>query len=63
MRLMLKVNALLPLPAMTGATYGYNALGQRISKHVTYPVAEVEKRFVYDENGRLIGEYGDHTRE
>lgn len=46
----------------TAATYGYNALGQRISKTASYPQASVE-RFAYDEAGQLIGEYGTTNRD
>ncbi len=36
------------------ATYGYNALSQRVSKNV----GSVVTYFVYDEAGHLLGEYG-----
>jgi len=45
------------------ADYAYNALGQRISKDSTYPIASSHQRFVYDESGHLLGEYGDQVRE
>ncbi|MBB5357740.1 RHS repeat-associated protein [Rhodanobacter sp. ANJX3] len=46
----------------TVGTYGYNALGQRISKVATLPTA-VSQRFAYDEQGNLIGEYGTTNRD
>lgn len=42
------------LNASTIASYTYNAKGQRVSK----TVGSVTTRFVYDEEGHLIGEYG-----
>lgn len=38
------------------ATYGYNAVGERVYKHTTWPNTE-GRRFTYAENGRLLGEY------
>ncbi len=46
----------------TVGTYTYNALGQRVQKVATQPVASTE-RFNYDEAGRLTGEYGSNTRD
>ena len=46
----------------TVGTYGYNALGQRISKVATLPAA-LSQRFAYDEQGNLIGEYGTTNRD
>jgi RHS repeat-associated protein len=40
----------------TVGTYTYNALGQRIQKIATAPIA-ISQRYVYDEQNRLIGEY------
>ncbi len=40
----------------TVGTYAYNALGQRIQKVATTPVA-ITQRFGYDEQNHLIGEY------
>jgi RHS repeat-associated protein len=41
----------------TAATYTYNAFGERIAKAVTIPSA-VNQRFVYNEAGQLVAEYG-----
>jgi RHS repeat-associated protein len=41
----------------TAATYSYNTFGERIAKAVTVPSA-VNQRFVYNEAGQLVGEYG-----
>jgi RHS repeat-associated protein len=41
----------------TAATYTYNAFGERIAKAVTVP-SEVNQRYVYNEAGQLVGEYG-----
>jgi RHS repeat-associated protein len=46
----------------TVGTYIYNAFGQRISKVATLPRADT-KRYVYDEVGHLIGEYGTTYRD
>lgn len=46
----------------TVATYTYNALGQRVAKSATYP-ATLNQRYVYDENGLLVGEYGSGKRD
>ena len=46
----------------TVGTYSYNALGQRIGKAATLPNA-ITQRFVYNEQGSLIGEYGTNTRD
>jgi len=43
-------------------TYTYNALGQRVAKVATVPAA-TSQRFVYDESGQLISEYGSNTRD
>ncbi|URL59855.1 RHS repeat protein [Luteibacter flocculans] len=43
-------------------TYVYNALGERLSKTVTTPAAATT-RFIYDENSRLLGEYGATARD
>nr|WP_221262318.1 DUF6531 domain-containing protein [Rhodanobacter sp. ANJX3] len=40
----------------TVGTYTYNAMGQRIQKVATSPVA-ITQRYAYDEQGNLIGEY------
>lgn len=44
------------------ATYTYNPMGQRVAKFVTVPTA-MTKRFVYDENDRLLAEYGTAERD
>ena len=41
------------------ATYAYNALNQRVQKTVNGTAT----RFVYDEASRLMGEYGEQSRE
>lgn len=46
----------------TVGTYTYNALGQRIGKVATFPLA-VTERFAYNEAGQLIGEYGTSNRD
>ena len=46
----------------TVGTYTYNALGQRIGKVATFPQS-VTERYVYDEAGQLIGEYGTTNRD
>ncbi|WP_177229299.1 RHS repeat protein [Dyella sp. OK004] len=46
----------------TVAIYSYNAIGQRITKNVTFPQA-ISQRFAYDENSQLIGEYGTTNRD
>jgi len=43
-------------------TYVYNALRERLSKTVTMPAAATT-RFIYDENSRLLGEYGATARD
>jgi RHS repeat-associated protein len=46
----------------TVATYTYNVLGQRVSKVATMPQA-VNSRFVYNEDGQLLAEYGTSNRD
>jgi RHS repeat-associated protein len=46
----------------TVGTYVYNALGQRNSKVSTFPQS-ASVRYAYDEDGRLIGEYGASDRD
>jgi RHS repeat-associated protein len=46
----------------TVGTYTYNALGQRVAKVATFP-ASISQRFVYDENSKLLSEYGSATRD
>ncbi|MGO4704123.1 RHS repeat domain-containing protein [Dyella sp. 2RAB6] len=46
----------------TVGTYTYNALGERIAKVTTLPTS-LSQRFAYDENSKLIGEYGSATRD
>jgi RHS repeat-associated protein len=44
---------MIQISGTTLATYGVNALGQRVSK----TVSGITTRFVYDEQGHLLGEY------
>jgi RHS repeat-associated protein len=46
----------------TVGTYTYNAMGQRIQKVAKLPVP-ITQRFMYDETGHLVGEYGSDTRD
>jgi len=46
----------------TVGTYIYNAFGQRVSKVATMPQA-VSSRFVYNEDGQLLAEYGTTNRD
>ncbi|WP_445147248.1 RHS repeat-associated core domain-containing protein [Dyella sp. Tek66A03] len=50
------------LNGSTVGTYTYNALGQRVAKSATFPQT-LNVRYVYDENSRLLGEYGTSTRD
>jgi len=46
----------------TVGAYTYNAFGQRVAKSASFPQA-VSERFTYDQDGRLIGEYGTSSRD
>ena len=46
----------------TVANYGYNAMGQRVTKSVTLPQV-VNQRFVYGEGSQLLSEYGTTNRD
>jgi len=46
----------------TVGNYTYNAAGQRIAKTASLPQA-ISERFVYDESGQLVGEYGTTNRD
>ncbi|MGO4704122.1 RHS repeat-associated core domain-containing protein [Dyella sp. 2RAB6] len=45
----------------TVANYTYNALEQRVGKTATFP-SSVARRFIYDENNQIVGEYGAASR-
>jgi RHS repeat-associated protein len=53
---------LVQLNSQTVASYTYNALGERIGKVANFP-QNVSERYVYDESGQLIGEYGTTNRD
>jgi YD repeat-containing protein len=44
-------------PTLTSIQAGINALGQRVLKTVNTSQATIITRFMYDESGRLVGEY------
>lgn len=44
-------------------SYRYDGLGLRVRKSATVPVAGVDRTFVHDEAGLVLGEYGDVTRD
>lgn len=44
-------------------SYRYDGLGLRVRKSATVPVSGVDRTFVHDEAGLLLGEYGDVTRD
>ena len=46
----------------TIGTYVFNALGQRVAKTITAPVAATE-RFAYDESNGLLAEYGTTNKD
>jgi len=46
----------------TVATYTYNAEGLRVAKTASLP-SSFSARFVYDEGGQLVGEYGPTSRD
>jgi len=50
------------LNGQTVGNYTYNVLGERIGKVATLPQSATE-RFVYDEAGQLLGEYGTTNRD
>lgn len=50
------------LNGLTVGTYGYNAVGERISKVATSPQSTTE-RYGYDEGTHLLGEYGTTNRD
>lgn len=50
------------LNSSTLGAYTYNALGLRTANAATLPAA-ISQRFVYDEVGQLLSEYGSDTRD
>jgi YD repeat-containing protein len=51
------ISVSLTSPTLTSIQAGINALGQRVLKTVNTSQATIITRFMYDESGRLVGEY------
>ena len=54
--------SLLQRNQVTVANYTYNAMNERVAKVVTSPQL-LNARFVYDELGKIIGEYGSQNKD